>query len=105
MPPIELDSFSEPKLEDQLTEDQSLLYDSIRRWRKDAATRRKTDASLILNKSVMLKLSKLRLRPRTLDQLGDSGLFEPWRITCYGEEILRVFEAWRESRRGRPKSS
>lgn len=105
LPAIDREFTPDRRPEDLLTEDQRLLYDAIRRWRKDAATRRKTDASLVLNKSVMFKLSKLRSRPRTLEQLGDSGLFEPWRITAYGEELLQVLEAWRESRRDRPKGS
>ncbi|MHC5064006.1 MAG: ribonuclease D [Planctomycetota bacterium] len=105
LPPIEPLLATEGRPEDSLTEDQRMLYDAIRRWRKDAALRRKTDASLVLNRIVMLDLSKLRSRPKSLKHLGDSGLFEPWRLEAYGEELLQVFASWRESRRDRPRDS
>lgn len=89
--------------EDELTSDQRSLYDSLRRWRKDTATRRKTDASLILSKSSMLQLSKMRALPRSLGQLSSSGQLETWRIACYGMEVLQLFEDWRRSRRGQSK--
>ena len=93
----------EPSVENELTLDRSKLYDSLRRWRKDTATRRKTGASLILTKDMMMRLSKMRPLPRSLEHLSSSGLFETWRLVCYGEAVLEVFEEWAGSRRGRPK--
>ena len=101
--PLHVEPVAERSIEDYLTFDQRNLYDSLRRWRKETATRRKTDAFLILTKDAMMKLSKMRPLPRSLGQLCSSGLFETWRLACYGEAVLQVFEEWGRSRRGRQK--
>lgn len=61
---------------------------ALRKWRKEAAERRRSDASLVLHKGVMFALAAADPRPRTLEELAATGLLEPWRLEHYGRQIL-----------------
>ncbi len=82
-----------PRMQNEVTrlnEEQRVAYESLRIWRKTAATERDTEASLVLQRGTMLELSRLRPRPQDLAGLAASGLLEPWRIRYYGDDILRA---------------
>ena len=74
----------------RLTDEQRQTYETLRAWRKKVASQRNTDASLVLLRSTMVELSRLRSRPRDRAALRASGLLEPWRAKFYGEGILRA---------------
>ena len=71
----------------RIDEDQ-LVYESLKRWRKLSACERPTDPSHVLNREVMSELAKMRPRPQVLEDLDD--ILEPWRIEAYGEGILEA---------------
>lgn len=73
---------------ERLNEEQRDIYESLRGWRKRAATRQNADASLILPRTMMLSLSQLRSRPGDFNELHNCGILEPWRIEYYGDGIL-----------------
>ncbi len=88
----------------KLSEEQKVVYESIRIWRKTAAAARDTEASLVLQRGTMLELSRVRPCPQDLAGLASSGLLEPWRIRYYGDDILRALNEpgkRRSERRGR----
>lgn len=101
--PLHDELITERSPEDDFTASQRKIFDSLRHWRKQTAIRRKTDASLILAKDVMIRLSTIRSMPRSLGQLAASGLFETWRIAWYGAEVLQVISEQRQARRGQRK--
>jgi ribonuclease D len=74
----------------KLTDEQRMAYEALRVWRKTAAAARSTEASLVLLRSTMLELSRLRPRPQDLAALTSSGLLEPWRVRYYGDDILHA---------------
>ena len=74
--------------EDELRPRAQRVMLSLRKWRKEVAERRRSDASLVLHKGVMLELAQSESLPQTLDDLAATGLLEPWRLAHYGTEIL-----------------
>jgi ribonuclease D len=76
---------------DCLGDEQRAVYEALRNWRKRAAVKRTADASLVLPRSAMLELARLRARPRDVDGLRNCGILEPWRVDYYGEGILSAF--------------
>ena len=71
-----------------LSAEQTRVFEALRAWRKQVASERRVDASLILARPTMLGLARLRPRPRILEDLLASGLLEPWRVERYGAGIL-----------------
>ena len=86
--PLRSAQASERSVEDGLGSEARQVYEALRRWRKEIAERRGTDASLILPRSTMIALSKVRPVPKDLNQLSATGLLESWRVACYGEQLL-----------------
>ena len=78
------------KDQDLLTAEQSAVLDALRNWRKDAARERGVDASLILPRTTLFALCRLRHRPLDPASLRGCGVLEPWRVDYYGEGILRA---------------
>jgi ribonuclease D len=103
--PMRGELVTERSAEDELSSSQRRVFDNLRQWRKETAMQRKTDASLILAKDVMLKLSMMRDLPRSPGELASSGLFETWRTSCYGEEILQVIMGQRSTRRSKRRKA
>ena len=88
----------------RLTDEQRQTYEALRAWRKKVASQRNTDASLVLLRTTMVELSRLRSRPQDRAALNASGLLEPWRVRFYGEGILRALtqpNTGRQERRSR----
>jgi ribonuclease D len=79
-----------------LSDDERDVYERLRAWRKRTATARPTDSSLVVGRSCMLALARLRRKPRTLEGLLATGLLEPWRIERYGKEILAILDGARD---------
>lgn len=64
------------------------LYDRLKAWRRDRAQDEQFDASLILNRHVLVRL--VREQPKTRDELSAvEGLIE-WQVERYGESLLKV---------------
>ena len=72
----------------KLTPAQRRAYDRLRTWRKQVATERHIEASLVLPRVVLEQLAVLRPVPRDREDLLEVGLLEPWRVARYGEGIL-----------------
>lgn len=68
-------------------------YIALHGWRKDCATERGLDSSLILPKGTLWELA--REMPKTLEDLTDIEGFGEWRIKEYGESILKVIATLR----------
>jgi ribonuclease D len=64
------------------------VHEALKEWRKRRALREGFDASLVLNRHVLLRLA--RQRPRTHQQLGAvDGLLE-WQVERFGSELLEA---------------
>ncbi len=72
----------------KLTPAQRRAYDRLRTWRKQVATERHIEASLVLPRVVLEQLAVLRPVPRDREDLLEVGLLEPWRVARYGDGIL-----------------
>lgn len=66
------------------------LYEDLRAWRKRKARARPTDSSLVLSRGRLAELARLKRKPKTVEQLAETGLLEPWRVALYGEELVAV---------------
>jgi ribonuclease D len=64
------------------------LFDRLKTWRRDRATEEEFDASLILNRHVLVRL--VRDQPGSIeDLLAVEGLLE-WQVERYGESLLSL---------------
>jgi ribonuclease D len=72
---------------DQATRDR---YDSLRRWRKEAAKRREVESDVILPRDFLWEIA--RRNPASLDGLRDILGPLPWRFKTYGEAILAAIQ-------------
>jgi ribonuclease D len=64
------------------------IHEALKEWRKRRALSEGFDASLVLNRHVLLRLA--RLRPRTPEALrAVEGLLE-WQIERFGAELLEA---------------
>ncbi|MCB9917567.1 MAG: ribonuclease D [Planctomycetes bacterium] len=64
------------------------VFERLKRWRKRVADTTRTDASLVLHREVLERVSKLRPRPSTRAELEATGDFEDWRLDAYAEGLL-----------------
>ncbi len=93
----------------QLSEDQVEMHDELKQWRKRRSQREGFDASLILNRHVLIRLAVEQ--PRTLDELADVDGVLPWQVEMLGEDILATIAKQlakgpgksRSEGRGRPR--
>ena len=69
-------------------EENQLVIDRLKRWRKSVADARPTDPSLILNREILEALAQHRPRPKCRDDLEATGLLEDWRIDAHCDAIL-----------------
>lgn len=68
------------------------LHDRIKGWRRKMSEKEGFDASLILNRHVLIRLVKVR--PATGEELqGVEGLL-PWQFERYGQDLLRVIDGF-----------
>lgn len=74
------------------SEDADVL-ERLKRWRKRASEERGTDPSLVMHREVLERLSRLRPRPTTLEELEATGDFEDWRLEANGPAILDALVA------------
>lgn len=64
------------------------VHEAIKAWRKERARIEGFDASLVLNRHVMLRLAKAE--PRSLEELGRvEGLLE-WQLERFGSELVEA---------------
>ena len=84
----------------RLSEAQVELHDDLKQWRKGRAQRDGIDASLILNRHVLLRLAVAQ--PRTPAELAAVEGMLPWQVETLGEEILATID--RRLERGSPKA-
>ncbi len=75
---------------DRLSDEQRGVHEALRLWRKNVATQRNTDASLVLDKQSMLALCRIHPVPENLTTLAGCGLLQPWRLQYYGEGIMHA---------------
>jgi len=74
--------------EEALSDEELELHERLKRWRKDRAQREGFDASLVLNRHVLLRLAKRK--PRTLEELkAVDGLLD-WQLERFGEDIVQL---------------
>ena len=66
------------------------LHERLREWRRKKAETEDMDASLVLNRHVMLRLAKARPRQQA-DLAGVEGLL-PWQVERYGTGLARLCE-------------
>ncbi len=78
---------------DQATRDR---YDRLRRWRKEAASRRGIESDVVLPRDFLWEIA--RHNPSSLDSLGELLAPLPWRFRTYGRAIL-------DSLRSNPRSN
>lgn len=64
------------------------LHDRLKQWRKERAQREGFDASLVLNRHVLLRLA--REKPCTTDELARIEGLVPWQLELFGEELAGV---------------
>lgn len=62
----------------------------LKRWRKAVADERRTDPSLVMHREVLERLSRVRPRPTSREELEVLGDFEAWRLNAYSEALLGV---------------
>lgn len=69
------------------------LFDRIKSWRRDRSQEEEFDASLILNRHVLVRL--VQAQPTDLGELESiDGLIE-WQIDRYGESLIEVIKRFR----------
>ncbi|MCA8969363.1 MAG: ribonuclease D [Planctomycetes bacterium] len=64
------------------------VFERLKRWRKRVADTTRIDASLVLHREVLERVSKLRPRPSTRAELEATGDFEEWRLDAFAEGLL-----------------
>ena len=73
---------------------QQELHERLKTWRKDEAARLGFDAAYLLNRHVLLHLT--RERPRTLDELRKVEGVHAWQVERHGPAILAVIRRFEE---------
>lgn len=63
-------------------------FDQLHRWRKTRAQARGVESDVIAGRDALWAIAQAN--PRTLDELKALGVLGPWRLTTYGQEILRL---------------
>jgi ribonuclease D len=71
-------------------------YDGLHTWRKERAKARGVESDVILPRTVLRDLA--RLRPRTHAELAAIADFGPWRRGAYGDEILALLRTFPDHR-------
>jgi ribonuclease D len=82
-----------PQLENRdgtgdLTDEQVELHERLKQWRKGAAIAVGIDSAYLLNRRVLLLLSKQQ--PTDLESLRRTDGIQPWQVERHGDEILAV---------------
>jgi ribonuclease D len=81
------------------TEEQVLLHDRLKQWRKEVAERMGIDAAYVLNRHVLLRL--VQQRPTDTGALARVEGVQPWQLERHGAEIVAVIARFEgELRRG-----
>lgn len=88
--------------QDQLGEEQRAAYEALRNWRKRVAAKRGVDASLVVPRSQMFALSRLR-KVKDVEALRATSVLESWRVSYYGEGIVAALSQPAELRPRRSK--
>lgn len=68
-------------------------YTQLQNWRKGRAVARDLDASLIVPRTSLWEMA--RLKPQTLEEIAAIPGFGPWRIRQYGAELLTLMSRWK----------
>ncbi len=76
----------------ELDEEQYELHERLKRWRKGRAEKEGIDASLVLNRHVLLRLASRR--PKSDRGLAAVDGMQDWQIELFGEEILAAVAAF-----------
>ena len=77
-----------------LNEEEFELHEALKDWRKGRAVREGFDASLVINRHVLLRLAQRK--PATQSELlGIDGLLE-WQVAAFGDDITAVVRRARE---------
>jgi ribonuclease D len=63
-------------------------YQALREWRRDRANARGVESDIILPKDAMWSLAERA--PSCLDDMRGIAGLGPWRLSSYGDELLRV---------------
>lgn len=63
-------------------------YQALREWRRDRANARGVESDIILPKDAMWALAERA--PSSVDEMRDIPGLGPWRLSNYGDELLRV---------------
>jgi ribonuclease D len=70
------------------SEEEVELHERLKQWRKNAAAAMEIDSAYLVNRHVLLRLTKSR--PKTTAALEKIEGIEPWQVEKHGEEILAV---------------
>jgi ribonuclease D len=73
-------------------------YTALHLWRKERAIERGVESDVIITKQTLWDLAySAPDKPDKLDDLQTIKGLGPWRLSAYGEEILKVLDACRET--------
>lgn len=80
---------------DGFDEAQMELHDRLKNWRKGRAIREEMDSSLVLNRFVLLELT--RNMPATREDLEATAGLLPWQMEAFGDELLDCIGSFRQA--------
>jgi ribonuclease D len=74
----------------RLSEDVTVRYENLRRWRNELAKTRGVEPSIICSNEVLLQVA--RHDPRQLKQLEELKALGNWQLKAYGEQMIEVLK-------------
>ena len=72
----------------------SELHDRLKKVRRDASENEGIESAYLLNRHVLIELSKKR--PRSLDEIEDLKLLDDWQIDRYGRDLARTIDTFEQ---------